>query len=116
MTQLTISIDRRPGFRLIGLEGELDHQTQPDLVRVFDQLLDEPAPRIVIDAHALAFCNCHGLGVLAWGQRRAEERGGAIRLIGVKGVLARLLTITQLVDLFPPYTSLAQAAAWSAPG
>ncbi|WP_188196626.1 STAS domain-containing protein [Nonomuraea sp. SYSU D8015] len=114
MTQLTITVEQRPGFSLVALDGVLDHQTRPGLLRVFDQLVDEPTPRIVINTRDLGFRDSHGLWVLVSGQRRAEERGGAVRLIGVHGVLARLLTITQLVDLFPPYASLAQAAAWPA--
>lgn len=116
MNLLTISIEQRSGFSLVALDGVLDHQTQPCLLRVFDRLLDEPTPRIVIDARELRFCDSHGLWVLISGQRRAEELGGAIRLIGVHGTLARLLTLTQLVDLFPPYASLAQAGTWPAHG
>ncbi|MEU5864024.1 STAS domain-containing protein [Nonomuraea sp. NPDC047529] len=114
MTQLAITIDQRPGFSLVGLDGELDHQTRPDLLRVFDRLLDSPAPRIVIDTRELVFCDSHGLWALISGQRRAEQRGGAVRLIGVHGPLARLLITTQLVDLFPPYASLTQAGSWPA--
>ncbi|MEU6729223.1 STAS domain-containing protein [Nonomuraea wenchangensis] len=60
----------------------------------------------------LGFCDSHGLGVLIDAQRRAEKRGGALRLIGVQGTLARLLTVTQLVDLFPPYSDLSHASSW----
>ncbi|NJP91781.1 hypothetical protein HCN51_20345 [Nonomuraea sp. FMUSA5-5] len=45
----------------------------------------------------------------------AEERGGALRLIGVHGALARLLTITGLVHLFPPCRDFAQATTWAGP-
>jgi hypothetical protein len=42
-------------------------------------------------------------------QRQAERRGGYLRLIGVHGPLARLLTLGGLVDTFPPYADLRQA-------
>ncbi|GAA4976339.1 anti-sigma B factor antagonist [Nonomuraea thailandensis] len=116
MTQLTITVEQRSGFSLVALGGELDRQTRPGLLRVFSRLLDEPTPRIVINTRELVFCDCHGMGMLISGQRRAEERGGAVRLIGVHGPLARLLTVTQLVDRFPPYASLAQAGTWPARG
>ncbi|MEU6798135.1 STAS domain-containing protein [Nonomuraea wenchangensis] len=69
-----------------------------------------PADRV--DAEELGFCDSHGLWVLIDAQRRAEKRGGALRLIGVQGTLARLLTVTQLVDLFPPYSDLSHASSW----
>ncbi|MBE1592317.1 STAS domain-containing protein [Nonomuraea angiospora] len=114
MTQLTITIKQRPRFALLGLEGELDRQTQPALLHALDPLLTASRPRIVVDTAQLEFCDSHGLWVLIDAQRRAEKRGGALRLIGVHGSLARLLTITQLVSLFPPYSDLAHASAWPA--
>ncbi|MBB5783762.1 STAS domain-containing protein [Nonomuraea jabiensis] len=112
MTQLTITIKQRPRFALLGLAGELDHQTHLTLLHALDELLTASRPRIVVDTAQLEFCDSHGLWVLIEAQRRAEKRGGALRLIGVQGSLARLLTVTQLVDLFPPYSDLTHASAW----
>ncbi|GAA3264144.1 STAS domain-containing protein [Nonomuraea helvata] len=114
MTQLTITIKQRPRFALLELEEELDHQTHPALLHALDGLLTASRPRIVVDTAQLEFCDSHGLWVLIDAQSRAEKRGGALRLIGVQGSLARLLTVTQLVDLFPPYSDLTQAPAWPA--
>ncbi|MET8987806.1 STAS domain-containing protein [Nonomuraea wenchangensis] len=112
MAQLTITIERRSRFSLLGLEGELDRETHTALLDVLDPLLVASRPRIVLDTEELSFCDSHGLWVLIDAQRRAEKRGGALRLIGVQGTLARLLTVTQLVDLFPPYSDLSHASSW----
>ncbi|MCK2220964.1 anti-sigma factor antagonist [Actinomadura sp. ATCC 31491] len=112
MAHLAIDVRHRPGFHLVTLEGDLDRQTRPGLHRLVDPLLDGHAPRIVVDTAALLFCDSHGLSALVDSQQRAEERGGGLRLIGVQGTLAQLLVVTQLVDVFPPYTSLAQASRW----
>jgi anti-sigma B factor antagonist len=114
MTDLEIIVQQRPGFHLVGLAGDLDRQCHLRLLQTFDQLLADPRPRVVVDTTALTFCDSHGLHVLVRGQRRAEDRGGVLRLVGVRGTLATLLTTTQLVDLFPPYASLAQASRWPA--
>ncbi|MEW9547310.1 STAS domain-containing protein [Nonomuraea sp. NPDC050783] len=114
MTHLKITVKHHPGFHLVTLIGELDRQTRSDLHRFLDPLLRGPVPRIVVDTAALTFCDSQGLCALIDSQRRAEARGGGLRLIGVRGTLAQLLVVTQLVDLFPPYASLAQAARWPA--
>ncbi|MFC5828656.1 STAS domain-containing protein [Nonomuraea insulae] len=117
MTELSIDVQRLPGCHVVHLEGEVDRTTQQPLAQTFSRLLQaDPPPKIVVDVTDLAFCDSGGLWTLIGSQRRAEERGGALRLIGVHGALARLLTITQLVHLFPPYRSLAQASTWARPG
>ncbi|MFB4274568.1 STAS domain-containing protein [Nonomuraea sp. MTCD27] len=115
MTELAITVRQRPGFHLVQLEGELDSTTQLPLSQTFNELLTEAPPKIVVDAARLAFCDSSGLWTLITGQREAEDRGGGLRLIGVHGPLARLLSVTRLVDMFPSYASLDQAAHWPGP-
>ncbi|GAA2266543.1 hypothetical protein GCM10010149_03520 [Nonomuraea roseoviolacea subsp. roseoviolacea] len=112
MGQLSIGVDRRAGFVLVRLGGEIDRNTWASLARTFTQLLSAERPRIVVDAAELRFCDSSGLWELISAQRRAEAAGGSLRLIGVHGVLARLLTITRLVDRFPPYSGLEEASRW----
>jgi anti-anti-sigma factor len=115
MTELSITVHQQPGFHLVRLEGELDRSTHPRLEHTLQDLTTGENPKIILDAAELAFCDSCGLYTLLRSQRRAEDRGGALRLIGVHGTLARLLAITRLVELFPLYPSLAQAATWPPP-
>ncbi|MGR6919533.1 STAS domain-containing protein [[Actinomadura] parvosata] len=110
MTDLSIDVQRLPSCHVVHLEGELDRMTQPPLAETFARLLRSDTPKIVVDVTGLAFCDSGGLWTLIRALRRAEERGGALRLIGVHGALARLLTIAQLV-----YRNLTQAATWAGP-
>jgi anti-anti-sigma factor len=116
MTDLFIDVQLLPDCHVVHLDGELDRTTQQPLAQTFDQLLQADTPKIVVDVSGLAFCDSGGLWTLISSQRQAEERGGGLRLIGVHGALARLLTITQLVHLFPPYRSLAEATSWAGSG
>lgn len=112
MTDLSITVEQRPAFCLVSLRGELDRFSQDDFSHALDRILARPEPRIVVDMARLGFCDSKGLWTLIQRQRRAESRGGSLRLIGVHGPLARLLMVTQLVDLFPPYADLAHASTW----
>ncbi|MFC7584928.1 STAS domain-containing protein [Nonomuraea antimicrobica] len=115
MTVLSIDVRRLPGCHVVRLGGELDRLTRLTLAEKLTELLAADRPRIVVDVTDLVFCDSCGLWTLISTQRRAEERGGAFRLVGVHGPLARLLTITDLVSLFPRYDSLAEATTWPGP-
>ncbi|NRQ37377.1 STAS domain-containing protein [Nonomuraea sp. NN258] len=93
MTGLSIITERHDGFVVVRLAGELDHGNRLPLVRALERLLGD-TPRIVVDTSGLRFCDSHGLWTLIACQRRAEARGGGLRLIGVHGPLARLLIVT----------------------
>ncbi|MFB4273539.1 STAS domain-containing protein [Nonomuraea sp. GTA35] len=112
MTHLSIAVNDQPGYSVVSLAGELDRDSHQQLSQALDPILAHTTPKIIIDAEDLRFCDSSGLHTLITRQRAAELRGGSLRLIGVQGALARLLHITQLVDLFPPYAGLDDAATW----
>ncbi|MDR8412823.1 STAS domain-containing protein [Nonomuraea sp. 3-1Str] len=105
---------RHSGVDVVRLVGELDGHTLGRFAAALEPLLAAPRPRVVVDVTGLGFCDSGGLRELLGLQRRAESAGGALRLIGVHGSLARLLTVAQLVDRFPPYDSLEHACSWPA--
>ena len=112
MAGLSITVELHPVLSVVCLEGDLDRLTEPQLTRTFNRLLTDHTPKIIVDAAELHFCDSTGLWTFIMAQRRAGELGGGVRLVGAHGPLARLLAVTQLVDLFPPYASFAQAAHW----
>ncbi|MFK4037945.1 STAS domain-containing protein [Nonomuraea wenchangensis] len=114
MTALAIEVERRSGYWLLTLRGELDRQTQPDLSRAFDELLDAAphgaeCPHIVCDLGGLVFCDSSGLRALVIAQERARERSGGLRLIEVNPSMAALLEITRLEEQLPAYDDLDHA-------
>ncbi|MEV4020314.1 STAS domain-containing protein [Nonomuraea angiospora] len=108
-TRLALRIDGHQGISVLRLDGELDLATEQSFVRACTRLLAQGQVKIVLDVSRLAFCDCTGLGALIAEQQQAERLGGYLRLIGVHGPLARLLTLTELVDAFPTYVDLRQA-------
>ncbi|MGP3965728.1 STAS domain-containing protein [Nonomuraea sp. 3N208] len=106
---LALRVDDRRGVSVLHLDGELDLATEPVFLDTCAQLLAGGQVKIVVDVSRLRFCDCTGLNALLAEQRQAEQRGGYLRLIGVQRPLARLLTLAELVDAFPPYADLRQA-------
>ncbi|WP_327584649.1 STAS domain-containing protein [Nonomuraea sp. NBC_00507] len=107
--RLALQVDDYHGVTVLRLNGELDLGTGEAFTRACAQLLVRDQVKIVVDVSGLGFCDCSGLSAFIAEQREAERRGGYLRLLGVHGSLARLLTLTDLLDAFPPYTDLRQA-------
>ncbi|SDJ42865.1 STAS domain-containing protein [Nonomuraea jiangxiensis] len=113
MSPLQLQIRELPDCDVIHLGGELDLFSHAGLRWACTDLLQRHHTKIVIDATRLDFCDCAGLNILINAQREAERQGGFLRLIGVHGQLARLLTVAALIDQFPPYADLRQARGLS---
>ncbi|WP_329089198.1 MULTISPECIES: STAS domain-containing protein [unclassified Streptosporangium] len=99
-TRLDLSVRRHEGASVIVLAGELDKLSSPRLRDVMVTQLDDGACHLVLDVTGLRFCDSTGLWTMLEFQRRAGAAGGYLRLAGVHGVLARILTITGLAGAF----------------
>ncbi|ADG90181.1 anti-sigma factor antagonist [Thermobispora bispora] len=99
-TPLEISVSEHKTVTVITLAGELDIATG-DMVRsVVKELVGEGRTRVVIDASPLRFCDASGLEALLDSRAYILSVGGSLRLAGVHGVLALVLDVTGLRDLF----------------
>ncbi|WP_336211662.1 STAS domain-containing protein [Nonomuraea sp. LPB2021202275-12-8] len=108
-SRLALHVDDRQDVSVVRLDGELDLGTDAYLVGACADLIARDRVKIVVDVSGLGFCDCSGLSALIAEKREAERRGGYLRLVGVHGLLARLLTVAELADAFPPYADLRQA-------
>ncbi|WP_063771539.1 STAS domain-containing protein [Streptacidiphilus albus] len=79
---------------LIALVGEIDLDSAPRLRTVLEQCLREGMSTIDVDLTAVAFCDCHGLGVLIDASQQAFAAGGGLRLSHPSAAVARLLALT----------------------
>lgn len=99
------------GYAVVELRGELDVGTVPVLKAGLDGLLNRPAPRIILDLAALTYIDSSALTALVSSDRRARELGGALTLVGPRGIVARVLSITALDQHFPVFPTVSAAVA-----
>jgi anti-anti-sigma factor len=66
----------------------------------FEQLTSNPG-RLVIDMAGVTLMTTPGLSMLLAGAKRLAESGGRMALTGAKGVVADLLHVCKLDDVFP---------------
>jgi anti-sigma B factor antagonist len=89
---------------VITVRGNLDIDSAAVLTTTLDQVLDRPAPRVVVDLSGVEFCDSTGLSAFVIGHNRARTTGGWLRLAAPGTFLAGLLTtvgLTARVGVFP---------------
>ncbi|MEV4370654.1 STAS domain-containing protein [Nonomuraea sp. NPDC049637] len=100
VADLGVEVERGLGDTTVRLAGDLDKITAPLLKRRLAELSAEGLVALAIDARHLDFCDSSGLWTLVEHQRAVAGRGGSLRLLGVHGVLRRVLEVTGLTAVF----------------
>jgi anti-sigma B factor antagonist len=100
VADLNVEVQRGDSDALVRLTGDLDKLTAPLLKTSLVQLFTEGRVEIVIDAEELEFCDSSGLWVLVEHQRRVSAHAGSLGIVGVHGVLQRVLDVTGLKAAF----------------
>lgn len=96
---LSIAVRDSPLATTLRLAGELDMETVPELVTCVEEQLQHGNARLVIDMHALMFCDSRGLATLLQAAMWCRERGGSLSLAGASGGVALVLSITGVDEL-----------------
>ncbi|MER7128705.1 STAS domain-containing protein [Streptosporangium saharense] len=92
--------------------GELDMAVAPRLDMEIGRALDlAECPCLVLDLAEVPFCDSVGLGVLVSALTRVRDSHGRLILVVRPGMVARLLTITNLDRYFETRGSLREALA-----
>lgn len=86
----------RPGEDsiMVAVGGEVDVCTVGLLQDALLSIMREGAPKLLLDISGVSFMDCAGLRVLMTIQRRAELRGGFMRLTAVPRAVRRIIELT----------------------
>jgi anti-sigma B factor antagonist len=112
---IRISSERRDGFAVVAVSGELDIVTS----RRFDERLAEVRredARIIIDLSAVDFMDTGSLAVIVGHWKQVTAAGGTLALVGARYRYTKTLWITGLADRLPMYDSVDAAVAAGAGG
>ncbi|WP_344835819.1 STAS domain-containing protein [Actinocorallia longicatena] len=107
----TLSIrDRRlGGCHLVVLDGEIDLGSAPVLrsrLSATIALAEEP---VLLDVSGVGFCDAAGLNVFAVAIKDAAARPVPLHLVGLRGRLANVFTLTGLDQALPAHPDLRRA-------
>ena len=111
MEGIRISSQRRDGFAVVAVSGELDIVTS----RRFDEFLAEVRQggddHIIIDLGAVDFMDTGSLAVIVGHWKQVTAAGGTLALAGARYRYTKTLWITGLADRLPLYESVDAAVA-----
>ena len=108
----TIEVDREGDLQVVSLHGEHDISTAPELRGALERA-QAAGDAVVVDLTEVEFVDSTVLQALLQGRPSAEQ-GAERRLVLVvpdDGVARRLLSLTNLDELIPAYTTRAEAIA-----
>ena len=115
MDGIRISSERRDGFAVVAVSGELDIVTS----RRFDECLAEVRRddrHVIIDLSAVDFMDTGSLAVIVGHWKQVTAAGGTLALAGARYRYTKTLWITGLADRLPMYDSVDAAVAAGAAG
>lgn len=88
------------GASVVGVTGEIDILTAPQLRETLLGHLTSAAPNLAVDLSGVTFIDSTGLSVLVNALRRARSLGGDVRLLLPSEQVTKVLELTRLTDLF----------------
>ncbi|MET7732109.1 STAS domain-containing protein [Streptomyces sp. NPDC005402] len=103
------------GITVLGLDGEIDHQSVRGLTRALAAAEGAVGQRVVIDLSRVTFMDSSGVNALIAAFQATEAAGGWLRLVVVRGAVLRTLQLVGLDTVVPFHPTLEEALAPTRP-
>ena len=99
----------QPGVRVLGVRGEIDVATSPEMrCHLVEMLADRPE-LVIVDLTDVTFIDSTGLGVLVEAVTTARAGDGDLRLVVTQPKIIKLIELTGLDQVFSVVSSANQA-------
>jgi anti-sigma B factor antagonist len=99
---------------LVGVEGEIDLYSAPELKRRLAKAIDSGQTRLVVDLGRATFIDSTTLGVLIAAVKRVRPVGGTLAIVCADSNITRIFELTGLDKVFPIRGSREEAIAATA--
>jgi N-acetylglucosaminyldiphosphoundecaprenol N-acetyl-beta-D-mannosaminyltransferase len=103
-------LERQGSWSVFRTPRRFDAATAPELVEQGADVLEENA-HLILDLTETDFLTSAGLAALVQLQRRASEKGGALRLVANSPDILRVLHLVRFDSVFPIYAELGEAVS-----
>ena len=97
------------GLAIVGVVGDADLYSAPELRDRLTELLDDGARRVVVDLSETTFVDSMTLGVLLGSMKRLSTAGGRLELVVSRPDIRRIFEITMLDRVFELHGTREQA-------
>ncbi len=94
---------------VIEADGELDAQTAETFTRKVEQIVSGGVKQLIVDCTLLDAVSSAGVSAIMFLHRRMQQRGGDVKLAGVKGLVRDVLRVMRLDRVLAIYDTVADA-------
>lgn len=108
---MSFTLERTDDTLLVGVEGQLVVTNRQEFKQAILDAMEQGAKLVIADFTNSPYIDSSGLGALVSLSRRLREVGGDLRLVGLNDDLRGLFELTRLDQLFPAFSSRADALA-----
>ncbi len=106
---LRMEVIEQVGIPVLGVHGEVDVSTAPQLRQHLVELASSGADTAVIDLEGVDFLDSTGLGVLVSGLKRFRTIGGDLLLVCTHRRVLKVFEITGLTAVFSIHETVPEA-------
>jgi anti-sigma B factor antagonist len=99
-SEFRVSVTEGSDAVVVAVSGELDVASAPALRQELYRVIDQDAPKVVVDLAEMEFIDSTGLGVLVGALKRVKERSGTLGLRALSPSARRVFDITGLSKAF----------------
>ncbi len=100
---MNIKEKKQNDVAIYAITGEIDITTSPDVRKVFDRIIKEKVPKVILNLQGVNYIDSSGLATLVEGLQRLKTYGGKMKLTNLSGKVKSLFEITKLERLFEIY-------------
>ncbi|MEU5520445.1 anti-sigma factor antagonist [Streptomyces sp. NPDC047860] len=101
-----LRVRQERGHTVLEFRGEIDIAAAAEIVPHLDMATAEPDARVVIDLTHVDFFDCSGLRLLYRARHRTVDGSGTLHLVCAHALTLRMLRVTGLSRLLPPWPTL----------
>lgn len=94
---------------ILAADGGLSSDTAEQFVKQIERLVDAGLRKMIVDCSGLDYVSSMGLSVLVRLHRRMKKHGGEVKIAGIRGMPAQVLSLTRLNQLFEIYPDVNRA-------
>lgn len=100
-SQLALTTRRDEATLRLSLAGDFDHAGTTRVERAFEQALEAPIERVVLDLSGVTFLDLGAIRTLLKTHARARDYGLELGVVRPRGTARRIFTLTRVGDLLP---------------
>lgn len=99
-------------INIVGISGEVDLYSSPQLRKCFNAILQNDIIKILITMDALIYMDSSGLATLIELYQKLKQKGGLLAFTGLNSRISNLFEITRLETIFKIFPDRDQAIAY----